>query len=113
MYNSNEFVRRTFYSLELKHQVCKDHIENGLSLRVCSFLHLFLFKGCRRPGDQPTAKAKKQINLLLLVFLSIGSLIIYPIVNLHPCLVFGHRDTEQIIFLPPPKSGGNNYIDRN
>ena len=35
MYNSNEFVRRTFYSLELKHQICKDHIENGLSLREC------------------------------------------------------------------------------
>jgi transposase-like protein len=35
MYNSNEFVRRTFYSLEVKHQVCKDHIENGLSLREC------------------------------------------------------------------------------
>ena len=35
MYNSNEFVRRTFYSLELKHQICKEHIENGLSLREC------------------------------------------------------------------------------
>ena len=35
MYNSNEFVRRTFYSLELKHQICKDHIENGLSLADC------------------------------------------------------------------------------
>ena len=31
----NEFVRRTYYSLELKHQICKDHIENGLSLREC------------------------------------------------------------------------------
>ena len=28
-------VRRTFYSHELKHQICKDHIENGLSLREC------------------------------------------------------------------------------
>lgn len=35
MYDSNEFIRRTFYSLELKHQICKDHIENGLSLRDC------------------------------------------------------------------------------
>ena len=35
MYNSNEFVRRTFYSLELKHQICKDHIENGLSFADC------------------------------------------------------------------------------
>ena len=35
MYNSNEFVIRTFYSLELKHQICKDHIENGLSLGDC------------------------------------------------------------------------------
>lgn len=35
MYNSNEFVRRTFYSFELKHQICKAHIENGLSLREC------------------------------------------------------------------------------
>jgi len=35
MYNSNEFVRRTFYSLELKHQICKDHIDNCLSLREC------------------------------------------------------------------------------
>lgn len=35
MYNSNEFVRRTFYSLDLKHQICKEHIENGLSLRKC------------------------------------------------------------------------------
>lgn len=31
----NEFVRRTYYSSELKHQICKDHIENGLSLREC------------------------------------------------------------------------------
>ena len=30
-----ELVRRTYYSLELKHQICKDHIENGLSLREC------------------------------------------------------------------------------
>ena len=35
MYNSNEFVRRTFYSLELKHQICKEHIKNGPSLRDC------------------------------------------------------------------------------
>jgi transposase len=35
MYNSNEFVRRTFYSLELKHQICKEHINNGLSLQEC------------------------------------------------------------------------------
>ncbi len=35
MYISNDFVRRTFYSLELKHQICKEHIENGLSLRDC------------------------------------------------------------------------------
>ena len=35
MYNSNDFVRRTFYSFELKHQICKDHIDNGLSLRDC------------------------------------------------------------------------------
>jgi transposase-like protein len=35
MYNSIEFVRRTFYSLELKHQICKEHIDNGLSLRDC------------------------------------------------------------------------------
>ena len=35
MYNSNEFARRTFYRLELKHQICKEHIENGLSLRDC------------------------------------------------------------------------------
>ena len=30
-----ELVRRTYYSQELKHQICKDHIENGLSLRQC------------------------------------------------------------------------------
>jgi transposase-like protein len=35
MYNSNEFISRAFYSLELKHQICKEHIENGLSLRDC------------------------------------------------------------------------------
>jgi transposase len=35
MYNSNDFVRRTFYSLELKHQICKEHIDNGVSLRDC------------------------------------------------------------------------------
>jgi hypothetical protein len=35
MYNLNEFVSRAFYSLELKHQICKDHIENNLSLREC------------------------------------------------------------------------------
>jgi transposase len=31
----HEFVRRTYYSQELKHQICKDHINNGLSLRQC------------------------------------------------------------------------------
>lgn len=30
-----ELVRRTYYSIELKHQICKDHIDNGLSLREC------------------------------------------------------------------------------
>ena len=30
-----ELVRRTYYSQELKHQICKDHIENHLSLREC------------------------------------------------------------------------------
>ncbi len=35
MYISNEFVRKAYYSLELKHQICKDHIENGLRLRDC------------------------------------------------------------------------------
>ena len=35
MYNSNEFVRRTFYSLELKHQICRAHIDQCLSLREC------------------------------------------------------------------------------
>ncbi len=30
-----ELVRRTYYSQELKHQICKDHIDNGLSLREC------------------------------------------------------------------------------
>ena len=27
MYNSNEFSGRAFYSVELKHQICKEHIE--------------------------------------------------------------------------------------
>ena len=35
MYNSNEFAGRAFYSVELKHQICKEHIENGFSLRDC------------------------------------------------------------------------------
>lgn len=35
MYTSNEFVSKAYYSLELKHQICKDHIENGLRLRDC------------------------------------------------------------------------------
>ncbi len=35
MYNLNEFEKRTYYSLELKHQICKKHIEEGLSLRDC------------------------------------------------------------------------------
>ena len=30
-----ELVRKTYYSQELKHQICKDHIENHLSLREC------------------------------------------------------------------------------
>jgi transposase len=32
MYNSNEFVRRTFYSLELKQKVCKEHLDEGIRL---------------------------------------------------------------------------------
>ncbi len=35
MSNQNEFVRKANYSLELKHQICKDHVENGLRLRDC------------------------------------------------------------------------------
>jgi transposase-like protein len=35
MYNSTEFENRNFYSLELKHQICKEHIDKGLSLRDC------------------------------------------------------------------------------
>jgi transposase-like protein len=35
MYTQQEIVRRTFYSQELKHLICKDHIDNGLSLREC------------------------------------------------------------------------------
>jgi transposase-like protein len=31
----NEFSRKTYYSQELKHQICKDHIDNGLSLQQC------------------------------------------------------------------------------
>jgi len=31
----NDFARKTYYSQELKHQICKDHIEHGLSLREC------------------------------------------------------------------------------
>lgn len=31
----HKLVRRTYYSQELKHQICKDHIENHLSLREC------------------------------------------------------------------------------
>ena len=43
MDNSNEFIRRTFYSIELKHQSFIDHIENGLSLR--EFVVLILIIG--------------------------------------------------------------------
>lgn len=35
MNTTNEFVSRAYYSLELKHQICKDHIENGFRLRDC------------------------------------------------------------------------------
>ena len=35
MDQQNEFARKTYYSQELKHQICKDHIDNGLSLREC------------------------------------------------------------------------------
>ncbi len=35
MYISNDFASKAYYSLELKHQICKDHIENGLRLRDC------------------------------------------------------------------------------
>ena len=53
MYNSNEFVSKAYHSLELKHQICKDHIENGLRLRDCvqkynlschSLVHVWLRK---------------------------------------------------------------------
>ena len=35
MEQQNEFARKTYYSQDLKHQICKDHIDNGLSLREC------------------------------------------------------------------------------
>ena len=35
MYTTNVIVGKVFYSLELKHQICKDHIENGIGLRDC------------------------------------------------------------------------------
>ncbi len=34
MYTSNDFASKAYYSLELKHQICKDHIENGLRLKI-------------------------------------------------------------------------------
>ncbi len=33
MSNQNDFVSKAYYSLDLKHQICKEHIEQGLSLR--------------------------------------------------------------------------------
>jgi transposase-like protein len=35
MYTTNVNASKAYYSLELKHQICKDHIENGLRLRDC------------------------------------------------------------------------------
>ena len=33
MYKQNDFVSKAYYSLELKHQICKEHIEKGSPLR--------------------------------------------------------------------------------
>lgn len=30
MEHLNGFARKTYYSQELKHQICKDHIDDGL-----------------------------------------------------------------------------------
>ncbi len=35
MEQQNGFARKTYYSQELKHQICKDHIDYGLTLREC------------------------------------------------------------------------------
>ena len=62
-----ELVRRTYYSQELKHQICKDHIENHLSLRECvdkynlschSLVHDWLRKlGCVAGHDRRSRSA--------------------------------------------------------
>jgi transposase-like protein len=67
MYTSNEFVSKAYYSLELKHQICKDHIENGLRLRDCvkkynlschSLVHVWLRKlGYKESAHSPTRSA--------------------------------------------------------
>ncbi|HET7119493.1 MAG TPA: hypothetical protein VFI29_23555 [Hanamia sp.] len=38
MYNSDEFVERTYYSLELKYKICKDHLEHGIKMGIEPFL---------------------------------------------------------------------------
>ncbi len=67
MYTTNVNVSKAFYSLELKHQICKDHIENGLRLRDCvkkynlschSLVHAWLRQlGYIAGKDRPTRSA--------------------------------------------------------
>ena len=65
MYNQNEFVRRAYYSLELQHQICKEHIEEGVSFRGLvekynlsshSLVHVWL----RKLGYVPTDKRQSR-----------------------------------------------------
>ena len=61
MYNQNDFVSKAYYSLDLKHQICKEHIEQGSPLRdlvkkynlSChSLIHVWL----RKLGYVPSEK---------------------------------------------------------
>lgn len=72
MYIQQELVGRIYYSQELKHQICKVHLENHLSLRECvdkynlschSLLHDWLRKlgyivGCDRRSRSAYLRVK-------------------------------------------------------
>ena len=69
MYNLIEFEKRVFYSLELKHQVCKEHIDDGVKLadlvrKYNLSTHSLLHDWLRKLGYLPGCNRRSRVEYI-------------------------------------------------
>ena len=76
-----ELVRKAYYSQELKHQICKDHLENRLSFQfMYCITNLKLYGVCKiKYSLHLIDKIKSQTHLTTTHFLPKQILILRPI----------------------------------